>query len=740
MIDLEDHVIEIQEGKHNVRVKSNVDGLRRVLRLIDSQISYEANKHYDDFLLRAKRQAQEERTTQILDQLYQQRECILFAMEDGMQRLVQFHLIKNNAYAATNKFIKQREVSLVSQKQKWLLRVPDFSRLVIDDLQVSDEQVDKNKISENKVMNFFQQSMKAVLSLSLLDVVQLNESISFLNSFQYKSLLCLYYGTQLLAMICEAELEFLQGKVGPSNWSSILPLSNLLPAVFDFIRSSEAIADMAFVLLPPTLQATKAMLTLYSAARYCQYISMQPPGQQQVTAKRKSKDEGAILRGVRDAWEAQRCRLVHNILDCLSLLLKAGTQAPSLDYTLSDKPAKGHVTLGTLRSVFHDQHTVIANLLLTCKMIYLDPFMRSPEQEEMSGKLMHKALQLGRYTITQYAIRLGHTGNITPLVICDPLYFTVHDNNAIAALECAAASFSTFVYDDEALNILLEASHLLPHRYMSFFLSSAYLKGYIAACLYYVERGNEVRPHSPNTMRSSSQRDPLSATIAHASNKILAILAAHKNSLTVCHKGMLLLRLLMTDAFLKRTVIEEYCSLPLLALLDPWLGAEKPYDEEEEEELANDADDMGTINNSVVTQESNTTATSSVALSIMSIMSVPSYMRKFKQDLLHKAFHNIDQASYGYATPSAAPTSSSVALEITLADILKYVCENHSQSSEVLEQVLLLIEHLASKSQLCKYLIVETGLPRLLQRTFEAKPAELYIATLVDICLEALEI
>eukprot|EP01031_Cornospumella_fuschlensis_P039618 gene39618-48232_t len=214
MIDLEDHVIEIQEGKHNARVKSNIEGLQRVLKLIDFQIQYEENKHYDDFLLRAKREAQEQRTSQILDQLHQQKECTLFAMEDGMQRLVQFHLLKNNAYAATNKFIKQREMSLVSQKQKWLLRVPEFSRRVIDDLQVSDDQTDKSKILENKVVDFFQQSMKAVLSLSLLNAVQLNESITFLKSIQYKSLLCLYYGSQLLAMVCEAELEFLQGKVG----------------------------------------------------------------------------------------------------------------------------------------------------------------------------------------------------------------------------------------------------------------------------------------------------------------------------------------------------------------------------------------------------------------------------------------------------------------------------------------------------------------------------------------------
>lgn len=76
----------------------------------------------------------------------------------------------------------------------------------------------------------------------------------------------------------------------------------------------------------------------------------------------------------------------------------------------------------------------------------------------------------------------------------------------------------------------------------------------------------------------------------------------------------------------------------------------------------------------------------------------------------------------------------------SLADLLCYCAETHVGQSETFEQVLLLIEHIAAKSQLCKYVLSEAGLPLVLQRYLESKPKSVYLVALASLCSEALEI
>lgn len=80
------------------------------------------------------------------------------------------------------------------------------------------------------------------------------------------------------------------------------------------------------------------------------------------------------------------------------------------------------------------------------------------------------------------------------------------------------------------------------------------------------------------------------------------------------------------------------------------------------------------------------------------------------------------------------------ATSLTLAEIIMTCAETHVSHAQTFEQVLLLVEHIASKSYLCKYVLVETGLPLVLQRYLQSRPHSLYLVGLAQLCLDELEI
>lgn len=756
MIDLEDHAIGIQQSKLNIRTQSSLDGLYRVLKAVDRQIALEGSRPINDNLLRAKREEAQARTMIILEDLHIEKERILMAIEEGQGRLVQFHSMKNSCEAAVTVFVQRKEIALADQKTKWCLRVSDFTSHIVDDLQMEDMQ-DKRRVVENEMVDILQRSIRQVLSLKAIDMVAFNKLMAYLQSIRFQSWLCLYYGCQLFTMICGCEQEYLQGKAGgQSNWSALPPLAVILTESFRYIQTAEAPADMAMVLLPGCLQGVRGLLELLYAARYCCHFlppSSMPgldsnnamksnrniisPSNSAISSKRRSKDEGIILRGIREAWEKQRDALVRYLADCLQLFRSSFSQSPSMDFTISEKALKDHVTMSTVRQCFHNQSTALANAIQSARMIYCDSWFQSGEVDEATrNNLLVKALQAGVSALNQYSARLGQPGNITALTVRDPLFFAAQDSPIIAALDMAAATFSLANYSEELLVILTEASNIMQHRYYSFFLASAYIKCMLAGCLYYVDHGHKHIPRSTDLIRASLQKDPLAVALSLSAEKVTAIFCAHRSSLTISHKSMLLLRLLMTDAFMKRIVIEEVVSRPLFNLLDPWLSGDKILEDADDENDASShfAEDVGserddiTVNTTTtsMTAESSTasTASSLISLSEMNTMDPPAYRLKFKQVIAQQAFHN-------YAP---RPT------EMNVIDVVKFVCESHSQCSEVLEQALLLIDHLANKAHLCKYLLVETGLPLLLQRMLDSRPAELYIAALISLCIEDLDI
>ena len=72
--------------------------------------------------------------------------------------------------------------------------------------------------------------------------------------------------------------------------------------------------------------------------------------------------------------------------------------------------------------------------------------------------------------------------------------------------------------------------------------------------------------------------------------------------------------------------------------------------------------------------------------------------------------------------------------------LLQYIGETHLQSREVIEQLLLLVDHLANKTQVCKFQLVDNGMQLVVQRIVASQNDNIYMIALSELCSDALEV
>jgi hypothetical protein len=101
------------------------------------------------------------------------------------------------------------------------------------------------------------------------------------------------------------------------------------------------------------------------------------------------------------------------------------------------------------------------------------------------------------------------------------------------------------------------------------------------------------------------------------------------------------------------------------------------------------------------------------------------YFNKWRDTTVHEVFCDYQDAGN---------------VELSFPELLGFIGETHILSDAVTEQFLLLVQHLASVSGVCKLALLEAGIPVCLRRIAYTKRAEknVYLVSLCEICLEDL--
>jgi uncharacterized membrane protein YgcG len=278
------------------------------------------------------------------------------------------------------------------------------------------------------------------------------------------------------------------------------------------------------------------------------------------------------------------------------------------------------------------------------------------------------------------------------------------------------------------------------------------------------------------------QREELIKYLSDAALRIMTLSAHLRHLVSVAHLGVLLLRLLMRDMFMRRMRIEELLEIPLLTLLIPVLdlktamelemGKDKDSDDEREKEKLGEPSiqdltvrtpetgftpETSLFENSAVTPPGTAPASpldaegsymsgtsffskgsgpsgtggggggggGSRGSSRSSVPLVPQYWSNWTLNNLEREFTNGD----GYPMQ-----------RMTFTGFLQYVGETHLQSKDAMEQLLLLLDHLINKSQVCKFSLVDNGLPLVVQRILSSQIDNVYMIALSEYCSEQLEL
>ena len=136
---------------------------------------------------------------------------------------------------------------------------------------------------------------------------------------------------------------------------------------------------------------------------------------------------------------------------------------------------------------------------------------------------------------------------------------------------------------------------------------------------------------------------------------------------------------------------------------------------------------MFSIDNTINTTDnsrSNTTTTTGSA----NLKSIPLVSDYWKNWLTHN-LESLVTGGEGYSAP-----------KMNFIQYLQYISETHLQCTEIIEQLLLLIDHLINKSQVCKFQLIDHNIMICIQRIKSCYIDNIYMIALSEICCEQLEL
>lgn len=370
---------------------------------------------------------------------------------------------------------------------------------------------------------------------------------------------------------------------------------------------------------------------------------------------------------------------------------------------------------------------------------------------ETLWSLLDTSIALSFARVNHYSIVLGDKGSPGCFTISDQYYFQIIDFDFIHILETITCYFIAQRYQPQALFVYHLINELITHRYQSYFLAIHYYKTTLSIVFFYLTQ-TVMTPQ--NTSLLVAERDRIFLTLLDCSKHILAMFFIHRQSLHICHKACLLLRLLLHEKFMKKTMIDDVMGMRLLRFVKFFefaIPEEDQLEDEEDKPMPSYNKDNDDKNSQA---ENNSTRPSTVDSSYddtkQDTATISTHSSTGK-DSLTQMMQNTKKSEHITAGQYLAKFKKYELYEIfqgdlpsmpdwRLGDLMYFILENHTQSMEVIEQTLLLIEHLISQSQLCKFLLVEASLPHLCQRMLDNQPDSLYMTSLLEICVELLEL
>lgn len=734
---LETSIVVQYNVKNNSYIKLGVNIIRMIIKSLNELIKLERKRELNPEYSRRRREIVLHKQSLLLDRYKSEIESILMNTEDSHDRNLIYEYYRLNVLNNIMKSLYYIGFKLVSKQEKLKLSIPGFGKTLVNSLNKVTHKDEVLKCNElcwrlTSVMNY-------LISCNLLpvEIIKCFDALNNIDTvlfYKYNDTHERHYYLVLVTLLQLIELTLLRRNNSNStneevianelNWFHIIlkdiPKYIALSLKLSKLNISNNYSE-SIILLHLGIKSLKAyfinsnnIYSVWSAADYEAYDLLndlhywnQCVFSNRVRNYGTNSDE--MVHTALDFNDiAIGSTLVSDLLYCTSTLL---LQLLNQVYNFNDHDGFNNCNKTIRVARFeYDVNPLIFEVVagnLNLINISLDCHIQYYGYSESTLAKPKVVVDESGATKMKFWLDIQCKSKVIGLLHIDYVLASHIDDEIISMFRYISTSFTSGIIYKNAFYSIVKGYQLCLLRKLNYFIQISWLEATLSFILCFIKNGVI---EGESNVNGSVRRD-----ILLYYRELIPIITEIMNyqhlALSIQRIGLLIIRLLIKEPFMTKTDVEDLITTQNEVGVEDQTEAKKKNiivdSNNDRISIHSDEDDEEEEPDNVIDEKKKT------------------LKGKFYEWYLKTIKKKIEENDI-FPTPC-----------FNLVETIVFIGETHIQSSDVLEQLLLLIYQLGVYSNLAKLSMAENGVSRIVQRIQDMQSTdEVYITTLANMCLE----
>ncbi len=738
---LETSIVVQYNAKNNAYIKIGVNIIRMIIKSLNELIKLEYKRELNPEYSRRRREIVLHKQSVLLDRYKSELETILMNIEDSHNRNLVYEYYRLNVLNNIMKSLYYIEYKLVSKQEKLKLSVHGFGKTLINSLHKVTHKNDILKCNElcwnfmNIMNNLISSNLLSIESKKYFDILNNIDVILF---YRYNENREKYYYLVLVTVLQLIELILLRRNNSSTTNEEVIEnelkcFNLILQDIPKYITLSLKLAKLnivnnyqeSIILLHHGIKSLKAyflnnnnIYNVWNAVDYDAYTLLNDLfyWNQCIFGSRTknyciNNENEVFFDSLLEFNDISiGSTLVSDMFYCTgTLLLQLLNQVYNVDDNFGFNQCN---KMNQFVSFKYDDINLLINEVVKCNLniilMSLDChiiYYGYSENTLAKPKVMVDetgAVKMKFWVDIQCKIK------IVNLLYIDYVLVAHIDDEIISMFRYISTSFTTGIIYKKAFDSIVKGYQLCLMRKLNYFIQISWLEAVLSFILCYINNG--VIENEPN-INGPIRRDIL-LYFKNLVPLLIDIMNYQHLALSIQRIGLLIIRLIIKEPFMNKTDIENL------------IGEQSEEIEVEEGKVIKKNITIIENNNDRISIHSDEDDEEEEPDNVIDEKK-KTLKGKFYEWYLKTINKKIEENDI-FPTPC-----------FNIVETIAFVGETHIQSSDVLEQLLLLIYQLGVYSNLAKLSMIENGIRRIVQRILDMQlKGEVYITTLANMCLD----